>query len=515
MDSQASLTPFELELKAILDMPEPNPAFVQKLHVVLARMPKRAQPFQHRNSLRWGTRRPAWVWAVIALLLVVFTLTVAIGPERVLAAARQWLGSFIPSVGFVDDSSSLRVLEAPVQISTDGASIAVEKAYTNAEETDVQIHYLQDSRTCKNTDVTYQEYRARLNEQVYLLLPDGRKLYALTPHFSNWGRFPALPKEVSEVVLMVPPDVIVPCAQEGGDGNPTSTFCQCMDEDLRWLIQLKFVAPPPGSVMPVIDSATPTPEPAAPPSTTAAQPENSTVAPASVDQPELVGKMVALDDGYLFLVALKRAPDGSLAYSFGMNERHFNLFDANGQEVAVEEIDRSQVNPSVFDGFDYGDALLLRAQAGQLAGPLTLTFPSLVKSQYQFDSAPEFTVDLGANPQVGQRLPFQTGVDLIPDHPLSLRAVGIDSPNGPDGLGVSLYFQGQGVETIQVNSVPLPDNPPMGGSSGQCADFPDCFYTSTSITPAADGLYHLAVTGADYTVAGPWSLTFNLDQPSQ
>ncbi len=362
-----------------------------------------------------------------------------------------------------------------------------------------------------------------MNEKVYLLLPDGRKLFALTPRFSNWGKFPALPNDVDEVVLVVPPNVIHPCASvDEANGVRAMTFCQCMDDDLQWLIHLKFIAPPPGSVLPVVDSTTPTAFPfttataqsSAPTVTPQALPESTRVTPDAAPQPGLVGKLVSLNDGYLALAALKRDPNAGVSYSFGLNERHFQLFDATGNEIPVEEIERSEVNPDVFNDFQWGDTLLLRTRTKQVSGPLRLTFPALVRAQYQFGKEAEFDIDLGTNPQSGQRIPVQKSLDFIPGHPFTLQEVVIDSLTA-DGLGATLTFAGQGFETIMVNPVPFPDPPPQGGSSGQCADFTGCFYTSTSLTPGTDGHYHLAVSGVEYTIQGPWSLSFELEGTSQ
>src|SRR5512145_3218748 len=146
MDKQTSLTPFELELKAILDVPEPDGVFVQRLRSTLLLTPQPAQKktVSRWTSLPWGTRQPGWMWVAAAITLAVMAIFIAMGPERVLAAARHWLGGFIPGVGFVEDESSLRILEKPVQISLEDAAIMVEKAYTNADETAIQIHYLDD-----------------------------------------------------------------------------------------------------------------------------------------------------------------------------------------------------------------------------------------------------------------------------------------------------------------------------------------------------------------------------------
>jgi hypothetical protein len=521
MDKPTLLTLFELEVKAILDVPEPDAKFVQGLRNKLLHTSQHAQ---NKTRSRWnplsrGTRQPGWMWVAAAITLALLVTFLAAGPERVLAAARHWLGGFIPGVGFVDNKSNLRILEEPVQISVEGAAIVVEKAYTNADETAIQIHYLDDNRSCKNSNLTYEEYRSRLNEKVYLLLPDGRKLFALTPRFSNWGKFPALPNEVNEVVLVVPPNVIHPCASvDEANGVSATTFCQCMDDDLQWLIHLKFIAPPPGSVLPVVDSTTPTAFPfttataqsSAPTVTPQALQEITQVPPDAAPQPELVGKLVSLNDGYLMLAALKRDSNAGVSYSFGLNERHFQLFDATGNEIPVEEIERSEVNPDVFNDFQWGDTLLLRTRTKQVAGPLRLTFPALVRAQYQFGKEAEFEIDLGTDPQPGQPIPIQKSLDFIPGHPFTLREVVIDSLTA-DGLGATLIFAGQGYETIIVNPVPFPDPPPQGGSSGQCADFPGCFYTSTSLTPSTDGHYRLAVSGVEYAVQGPWSLSFELD----
>jgi hypothetical protein len=527
MDKHTSLTPFELELKAILDVQEPDGAFVQVLRTRLLRAPQTRQPqkslvtwCQRWFTWRWGAGRTTWAWVTAIILLAGLAVFLAVGPQRVVAAARRWLGGFIPGIGFVDNQTSLRVLEKPVRISVDGAAIAVEKAYTNAGETAIQINYVDDTRACKSTQVTYEEYRSRLNEKVYLLLPDGRKLFALTPRFSSWGKFPPLPTGLNEVVLVMPSNVIYACAVKD-PSNPAaaSTFCQCLDDDLRWLIQLKFIVPPPGSLLPVVDNATPTAlslvsataQPSATPVTGAAQTIQVTATPQAGPQPELVGKLVSLDDGYLILAALKRDRSASVSYSFGLNERHFKLFDAAGNAIPVEEIDRSQVNPDVFNDFQWGDTLLLRTHTTQVAGPLKLTFSTLVQAQYQFGKEAEFAIDLGPTLQPGQRIPLEENFDFIPGYPFTLRQLTVDSLTGGQ-VGVTLTFAGQGYETIQVNQVPFPDPPPQGGSSGPCADFPGCYYTSTSFTHSPDNHYNLSVGSLEHVVQGAWSLSFEIGQ---
>ena len=42
-----------------------------------------------------------------------------------------------------------------------------------------------------------------------------------------------------------------------------------------------------------------------------------TATPVADAQPELVGKLVVLDDGYLFLAALKRDSNAGVSYRFG------------------------------------------------------------------------------------------------------------------------------------------------------------------------------------------------------
>ncbi len=135
MDKPTLLTLFELEVKAILDVPEPDAGFVQGLRNKLLHTSQHAQKKTRSrgNPLSWGTQQPGWMWVAAAIMLVVLVTFLAAGPERVLAAARHWLGGFIPGVGFVDDKSNLRILGEPVQISVEGAAIVVETAYTNAD----------------------------------------------------------------------------------------------------------------------------------------------------------------------------------------------------------------------------------------------------------------------------------------------------------------------------------------------------------------------------------------------
>ncbi len=166
------------KVRAALSAPEPSPVFIDRLEAQLL-SPAGQGNLQKNRRPGWKDwvalrlRRPAWVTAILVILLLVAGLVV-VGPQRVLAAFRQLFG-YIPGVGLVDESAPIRVLAEPVSLTRDGVTVSVTSATLTTERT-----YL-DFGAYGVSLAAYPKTEGGgggCMEPAYLLLPDGTKILA-------------------------------------------------------------------------------------------------------------------------------------------------------------------------------------------------------------------------------------------------------------------------------------------------------------------------------------------------
>ncbi|HEX2979331.1 MAG TPA: hypothetical protein VHO48_03600 [Anaerolineaceae bacterium] len=224
--------PFEMEVEKAMGLSDASPHFVQAL---------RKRVLDHRKAQQW--QRPL-VWRAAAMLVgFVIVMFLAAGPQKVLAAVQQWLGQYIPGIGFVEDSTALRILEAPATVKTDGAEVTIRWAYAAEDQTVVAYPEGKDSRPCQDWLVYSPETREKIQDISLgtLRLPDGREL--------GWnfnGGYPPIPANIDDATLVTYTNKNIPNCPEGAS-------CRCMDEDQRMEIPLKFVVPPAGTKLEIYE----------------------------------------------------------------------------------------------------------------------------------------------------------------------------------------------------------------------------------------------------------------------
>ncbi len=151
---------------------------------------------------RWGAA------GALAILLIVALALAAMGPRRVWAQVRQWLG-YVPGIGFVDLDAT-RVLAAPVAATRDGVTLTVGQVLARPGGTTV---VLSSQGLPREDRVIPQGPEMAPGHEPRLRLPDGRELAPET-FTLRWGGgtvvFPALPPEVYRVTLVVPNLPLVP-----------------------------------------------------------------------------------------------------------------------------------------------------------------------------------------------------------------------------------------------------------------------------------------------------------------
>lgn len=225
------LDEFELELEKAMGLSDATPKFVQSLRQKLLNPPK---PSYWRRSFVW---KPA-----VIIVLTLTILFIAAGPKNVLAAVREWVGQYLPEIGFVENSSNLRILEKPANIKMEGVDLTIRWAYTNNDQTVIAFPEGNDTRLCRDWLVYSPETNQKIQDISLgiLRLPDGRKL--------EWdfnGGYMPIPTNINDVTLIIYSNKLVP--------DCPGASCRCMDEDQRFEIPLKFIPPPPGYEFEIYD----------------------------------------------------------------------------------------------------------------------------------------------------------------------------------------------------------------------------------------------------------------------
>lgn len=203
MTSSPSSGSFEEKLYAATRLPQPRPEFLAGLRARLAEEaqshPEPLRPVSFGARIQLAFRRPAWVIAVIVILLLAGALG-AIGPQRVLAQVQRLL-NYVPGIGFVDLKQA-RILAAPVSFQREGVTLKVGQALAEPDRTLVVF-------SSQGLPAESQDYTASRFENLpvaVLRLPDGSVLDAVRQELSYGGgkiEFPALPDSIYQVTFEI------------------------------------------------------------------------------------------------------------------------------------------------------------------------------------------------------------------------------------------------------------------------------------------------------------------------
>jgi hypothetical protein len=467
---------FDGMMIAVFEMPEPETSFASALREQFVRTGAvrtggnivRAKIFPMRPRLAWG--------AILGLILVVIVL---MGTSPIVATAMKRLLAYIPNVGSVEQSITMRVLKEPVRLQREDATVIVEQLVAGDERTVVVYRHVGPAVDYEHY-IPPSEYKADRPE---LILPDesrlevrfGRRmpsdgngiLYAL--------EFDPIPSDVMELTLALTRLAGLP----PGAGP----------ED--WEIPLKLKPAPDGTGYPVIEV----------PETAPAQPgpvgsESEGVAGYGISV--AMEKYVELPDGYLLEGSLRWTdPDIS---EFGVTPLRTHLLDSNGNEVPREDTVSDMM--LVSDSKRYPLAYKLTGK--DFAWPLTLVVDS-VEVRFPFNA--EFRYDLDPNMDKEQI------VDLNIDIPIDNNVIHVNSVrifknfDGTVGLEFALR-----ADNPQLIGVTLIDKEFMsGGGGGGVPRIPDRDVITSTIY-YENGLpsspVSVMVKDIALLVEGPWQVTW-------
>lgn len=356
-------------------------------------MPNIAARLERKSFMVTLRARPA-----LMILLVLLALALLSGVAYAIGKAT----GYIPGVGLVDQSISLRRLAQPVTLTRDGISLTVEQVVLSADKTVViyKVEGIPDdaygSETGESGDVssysssmvvpldgtpdgsstTMYEDGTCFSEE-HLLLPDGSVLPMQTGEGSGWASgfenrhvFGPLPMGVNEATF------VMSCIPQTKSGMLPE----------NWEISLQFVpASPDVKVLPVFDISVP-----------------------AADESQrlmILERVIETDEGYILVGKFRSI--GLPEHAVASGERQFlKISDANGQVVNA-----AHANGIDVDGTFGEFGLAYEIKGKQHAWPLSLVLDEVVVLFYQ--QSTEFEFDTGPNSQVGQTWILKPEVELM------------------------------------------------------------------------------------------------------
>lgn len=418
----------EERIRAAMDVPNPNPEFVKKLHNELARGPVKMKP-------RFFFR-PAWAVAFV-LVLAVF----AISLPSVTAALGRIFG-YIPNVGLVENTGNLRILAEPVFVEREGITLTVQDVIIYEDH--VEVIYDVQGITPDN-DGTQAEDKftnptafcggvnigdtAITDGDARLRLPDGTLLERAGPGLYPQNAFAMkpvyqanVPADVMEMTLVLK---CIPWARLGAVPE-------------NWEVPIKLTSVPAETIVgePVIEVEQPTIEA----STEASAPHATEQAAFhSLVITMQLEKIVPMDSSTVFYFSMDMENEDPSLISI-MPVRVYVL-DSQGQKIQL-------IGNFPWQPFEYraGSLFEYTSSAKPADGPLTVMVENAVAYYAPLYTDPpqatpeemSFLFDAGPNPQHGQtwELNHEFEIAGYPLKILSARAVvwdDVKDPNYVDG----------------------------------------------------------------------------------
>lgn len=410
-----------------------------------------------------NTMKKRTLITTFAAIVVVVAILASV--PSVVQAVKNLLG-FIPGVGFVEQSTPLRILEAPVEISIDETTIIVSQAVTDSEH--LRLFY-QVENTVVNMATAQQSDICQTLPQ--LKREDGTVLDAGTISGNFWGsgysrqlEFSALPVEENSTVL------VMPCIE--------GSFSKKGIKDIK--IPLNFVkAPKDMKVYPIVELPTPT----------------AKVIPQAAfsiaDHISLSIDKYVQSEGQLILMGALASDSKEVGLSW-VESQDVHLVDAAGQNVVISE-DDTLPDPET----DRSPQLLPLTY--KTAGPFAPGNAKLVIDQMwiQRPGNASFTFDPGTNPKPGQTWPLNKTLNVA-GHVITIKDV------SKDMNGEGLMFNYQTADDVTNISLMDLDHPMLGGGGGEVNtgfSYRDGFPT---------GVITITLTSYDERITGPWEAEIDL-----
>ena len=409
------------------------------------------------------TMKKRTIFTTFAAIVVVVAILASV--PSVAQAVKNLLG-FIPGVGLVEQSTPLRILEGPAEISIDETTIIVSQAVTDSEH--LRLFY-QVENTVVNMPTAQQSDVCQSLPQ--LKFEDGTVLDAGTISGNFWGsgysrqlEFTALPVEENSVVL------VLPCLEGSYSNNEI--------KDIN--IPLNFVkAPKDMKVYPIVELPTPTAK---------VIPQ---AAVSAADHISLVIDKYVQAEGKLILMGALASDSQEVGLSL-VESQDVHLFDAAGQNVVISE-DDTLADPSTMRSPQ--NLPLTYTTAGPFAaGKAKLTIDQMWISRQANAS---FTFDPGTDPKPGQTWILNKTLD-VGGHTVLIKDV--TKSLYDEGLSFN-YETADDVTNVSLMDL---DHPLLGGGGGDS----NTGFTYRDGFPT--GVITITLSRFDEHITGPWEATIDL-----
>lgn len=406
----------EKELSEYYGSPAPSPEFISRLERGLHSKLK-----EQETKKMFGTSKMKPAWGFALAMVVALIILLAASPT-IVTALKRMLG-YIPGVGMVDDSSTLRVLAEPVSLTRDGITVKVEEAVLAVDKTVIRFTLDGIPLDGGSQDITKCDTQwggLRLSDGSVLQTIGGHGLDGWDQGFEARYTFEPMPADVNQAIF------IPPCLREYIPG--------ALPEN--WGLTLRFVPAP--AEMTVIPVSEVTPSQA-----------------TSGENPLVLEKVIETEKGYMLAGTFHSMglPQGAKAVQFANWPR---ITDASGQEVSFTlanyelGLPLEKTQSGVF-------SWAFEIDGKSFNWPLTIR-PDLLAVEYENAQA-QFEFDAGPNPQNEQVWDLNVDLDLAGYAVRVVRVIGrsdgyeffFESPQMFHGI--TLEIQGATEQLTGMNGV--------------------------------------------------------------
>jgi hypothetical protein len=485
----------EEKVQNISNVPEPNAVFLNSLREQfiskgIADAQKNMETKMIKTSRR-GFLSPRLAWGLGIVLLMVILALLATSPTVVNALKRIF--GFMPGLGVVEQTSTLRVLAEPFSVEQDDVSLNIVQIAADSEKTIIIYEY-----PAIEVDVsTFQPPATFKEDRPALSLPDGtrlevrvgRRMSTDVPNTILYSlEFPPLPKDVNSATLELTRLAGVP----PGAGP----------ED--WSIPFHVIPAPSGTVLPLVTVYET--EPALPSVTetgTSSPPQTPPIADSFYGITSKLDSFVRTEDGYLLIGSVEWDEKNYPADSINPNLDYATVTDAAGKSIPFEAMyGAERPRSEKFRSF-----WAIKVKEMEFQPPLKISIPSMSLSWQLFQKPISFQFDPGPNPQPGQRWPLKADV-LLAGKNVHFSAAQLERSEVNGTLGFIFTAQTEpnflGGITIFIPNATLA----CGGGGGPAAEASSelQIYSGLCVSDLPPGPLDVEITGG--VLFGPWAVTW-------
>ncbi|MBI3738634.1 MAG: hypothetical protein HY258_06280, partial [Chloroflexi bacterium] len=377
-----------------------------------------------RRTLMMALRTRPLVAILIALLILLALSGVAY-------AIGKSLG-YLPGFGLIEQGTPIRVLKEPVSVTRDGITLTVKSAILTSDRSDIYYFVSNVPRSAYPEGEAVTGGCIGETSQPYLLLPDGKKIYA--------GRFltTPIPADVNEAVF------VMPCIFDTLPGT--------VPED--WELTLQFVpAPPELTVFPVTEILP------SPPSSSTGVPEN----------PLVITRVLDIGNSFVLMGEFRYGALGTVAHDNVFSDgswwwvKDVRVTDSNGGEIPnIISNDIEWPTPSA-------NAEVWGYQIDKnFIPPLTITYEAQHVIPVGLEEEVEFEFDAGADPKEGDAWTMNRDFKMG-GYNIRLASVTLERD------GYNFNFKADPGASANLINVEIVGHPPYCGGGGGGEEFPEEF----------------------------------------